>query len=60
MEMNSTAQSFLNEHWDDVLYNLIDYPSIEFIYKDFNQNFIFQLPFLDKDFIQRILEKDNI
>lgn len=45
----------VKDRWDDVVYNLIDYPSIEHILKDFDQNFIQGLLFLDENFIQNIL-----
>lgn len=53
--MNQNTTFTLNERWDDILYNLIDYPSVESIIKDFSQNFIAQLPLLEEGFIQKIL-----
>lgn len=53
--MNQNTTYTLNERWDDILYNLIDYPSIESILKNFSQNFIIQLTFLDEGFIQRTI-----
>lgn len=43
------------DRWDNVVYDMIDYPSIKHILKDFNQDFIQGLPFLDENFIQNIL-----
>lgn len=45
------------DRWDNIVYNLIDYPSIEHILKDFNQDFIQRLPFLDENFISNILKQ---
>lgn len=47
----------IKDRWDNVVYNLIDYPSIEHILKDFNQDFIQGLPFLDENFISNILKQ---
>lgn len=55
MAMNQNVPPALGERWDDILYNLIDYPSIEPILKNFSQNFIAKLPFLDQGFIQRTI-----
>lgn len=53
--MNRNTTSTFSERWDDILYNMIDYPSIEFLYNNFDQNFISQLPILDEGFIHKIL-----
>lgn len=53
--MNRNTTSTLSERWDDILYNMIDYPSIEFLYNNFDQNLISQLLLLDKGFIQKLL-----
>ena len=52
---NNNVNIYLSSSWDDILYNMIDYPSIEPILKNFSQNFIAQLPFLDEGFVQKIL-----
>lgn len=45
----------LEERWNDVVYNLIDYPSIQMVLQSLNQNFIQDLPLLDEKFISNIL-----
>ncbi len=50
-----TKQYTLPEHWNNVVYSLIDYPSIETVLQNFNQDFIQELPFLDDNFISNIL-----
>lgn len=55
MDTKQNVPPALGERWDDILYNLTDYPSIRPILKNFSQNFIVQLPFLDEGFIQRTI-----
>lgn len=45
----------LEERWNDVVYNLIDYPSIQMVLQSLNQNFVKELPLLDENFISNIL-----
>lgn len=53
--MNQQAQFDLKERWNEILYDLIDYPPIESILKDFSSDFIVQLPFISENYIQEIL-----
>lgn len=55
MNMNQNAQSDLEKRWDEIVYDLIDYPFVEPILKNFSPNFIIQLPFISENFIQEIL-----
>ena len=55
MDIIQNASPTLSERWGDILYNLIDYPSIEPILKKFSQNFIVQMPFINENFIEEIL-----
>ena len=45
----------LKDYWDNVRYNMIDYPSVETVLQNFDQDFVKGLPFLDKNFILNIL-----
>lgn len=56
--MNQPTIFSAKKRWEEILYDLIDYPSIQFIYKNFDENFIVQLSFLDENIIQEILS-DN-
>lgn len=45
----------LKDRWDSVGYDIIDYPSVETVLQNFDQNFVNELPLLDKNFISNIL-----
>lgn len=45
----------LKDCWDNVRYNMIDYPSVEIVLQNFNQDFVNKLPPLDENFILNIL-----
>ncbi|MBD5535111.1 MAG: hypothetical protein HDQ99_05565 [Lachnospiraceae bacterium] len=45
----------LEEHWNDVRYNLIDFPSIQTVLQNVDQDFIKELSLLDENFISNIL-----
>lgn len=52
---NKQKLSNLEKRWDEIVYDLIDYPSVEPILKNFSQNFIAQMSFISENFIQEIL-----
>lgn len=45
----------LKDCWDSVGYDMIDYPSVETALQNFDQDFVNELPLLDKNFISNIL-----
>ena len=57
MNINHQAPSVLKERWEEVAFDLTEYPSshIQSILQSFNQDFIQGLPLLDENFISNIL-----
>lgn len=45
----------LKDCWNNVRYNMIDYPSVETVLQNFDQGFVNELPFLDENFISNLL-----
>ena len=48
-------QYTLSERWNDVRYDLIDFPSIKTVLQNVDPDFVKELPLLDENFISNIL-----